>query len=221
MASRVRRVLQQLLVPSLLLTLVAVGTPDFDRLKSLAQSRYGQAGVERLEQWRSMLTQQRDNDEQQQLLAVNDFFNHSVEFRNDIAIWGVSDYWATPLETLGKQQADCEDFSIAKYLSLLELGIDPQKLKITYVKADLGNKTQAHMVLAYYPSPRAEPLILDNIGQRILPASRRPDLTPFFSFNSHGLWVGGSSTRSLSDPASRLSRWRDLLARLQAEGFSL
>ncbi len=221
MTTRVRRVLQQLLVPSLLLTLVAVATPGFDRLKNLAQSRYGQAGVERLVQWRTMLTQQRDNNEQQQLLAVNDFFNRSVEFRNDIAIWGVSDYWATPLEILGKQQADCEDFSIAKYLSLLELGVDPQKLKITYVKADLGNKTQAHMVLAYYPSPRAEPLILDNISQRILPASRRTDLTPVFSFNSHGLWVGGSGTRSLSDPASRLSRWRDLLARLHAEGFSL
>jgi hypothetical protein len=47
-------------------------------------------------------------------------------------------------------------------------------------------------VLAYYALPEAEPLILDNLISELRPASRRPDLTPVFSFNAE------NSTRQLS-----------------------
>jgi hypothetical protein len=76
------------------------------------------------------------------------------------------------------------------------------------------------MVLGYYPSPDAEPLILDNLIGDILPASRRPDLQPVFSFNSAGLWIGGAS-RSSADPTARLSRWSRVLERMQTEGITL
>ena len=42
---------------------------------------------------------------------------------------------------------------------------------------------QAHMVLAYYPSPEAEPLILDSLESKILKASLSPDLKPIYSLN--------------------------------------
>jgi len=74
------------------------------------------------------------------------------------------------------------------------------------------------MVLAYYASPEAEPLILDNLVGEIRPASRRPDLTPVFSFNSEGLWQGNGSQR-MGDPVERLSRWREVLRKARAEGF--
>ena len=73
------------------------------------------------------------------------------------------------------------------------------------------------MVLGYYPTPDAIPLILDSLINTIEPANKRPDLRPVFSFNSEGLWVGNQSTQA--DPTARLSRWRDLLARVNAEGF--
>jgi hypothetical protein len=74
------------------------------------------------------------------------------------------------------------------------------------------------MVLAHYATPQSEPLILDNLVTEIRPASRRPDLTPVFSFNSEGLWQGAGA-QSMGDPVARLSRWRDVLARARAEGF--
>ena len=96
-----------------------------------------------------------------------------------------------------------------------------QRLRLVYVRAAIGGSggvTQAHMVLAYYPAPDAEPLILDNLIGDIRPARSRPDLAPVFSFNSEGLWqgVGGLSA---GDPTARLSRWREILGKARAEGF--
>jgi hypothetical protein len=74
------------------------------------------------------------------------------------------------------------------------------------------------MVLAYYASANAEPLILDNLITSVRPASRRPDLAPVFSFNSEGLWQGVGA-QSAGDPAARLSPWREVMAKARAEGF--
>ena len=131
----------------------------------------------------------------------------------------MADYWATPLEMFGKGAGDCEDFSIGKYASLLALGVAPDKLRITYVKARLGGPdssvSQAHMVLAYYPAPSAEPQILDNLVGSILPASQRDDLQPVFSFNAQGLWVGNAN-----NDVNKLTRWRQLLDKMKNEGFA-
>ena len=67
-------------------------------------------------------------------------------------------------------------------------------------------------------SRQAEPLILDNLITDIRPASRRPDLTPVFSFNSEGLWQGVGGPVA-GDPTARLSRWREVLGKARAEGF--
>jgi predicted transglutaminase-like cysteine proteinase len=104
------------------------------------------------------------------------------------------------------------------------LGVPIEKLRITYVRAELGlpgsGISQAHMVLAYYPTPDGEPLVLDNLVSELRPASRRPDLRPVFGFNSQGLWVAGSRGPSAADPNARLSRWRDLLSRMSADGLT-
>ncbi|MFZ3159771.1 MAG: transglutaminase, partial [Rhodoferax sp.] len=76
----------------------------------------------------------------------------------------------------------------------------------------------AHMVLGYYPEPTSEPLILDNMISSVRLASMRTDLTPVFSFNSDGLWVGGAAASS-ADPTARLSRWRDVLERMRQDGL--
>lgn len=192
----------------------------FDKLLVLAEKRYGEQGKMTVADWQNMLEEMQDVKETTKLLTVNDFFNQRVRFRPDDQIWGKSDYWATPIETMGLLQGDCEDFSIAKYISLLKLNVPVSKLRLIYVKANMGDgRSQAHMVLAYYQSPGAEPLILDNLSFDILPASKRPDLTPVFSFNSAGLWVGGASEPNVKKPETRLSRWRDVLTRMQVDGI--
>lgn len=196
---------------------------DLNRMQQLALSRYGQNAHAMVGQWRAMIDHSRTLPESQRINLVNDFFNQRIRFRDDIVTWKQKDYWATPLETMGRQQGDCEDFSIAKFITLLLSGIDMDKLRITYVKAVLGTGSSrasvAHMVLAYYPKPNADPLILDNLIPRILPGSKRSDLTPVFGFNSKGLWVGGATSASTNNPGAKLSRWRDLLQRMQQDGL--
>ena len=73
------------------------------------------------------------------------------------------------------------------------MGLDTAKLRIHYVKATTLN--QAHMVLAYYSTPNAEPPILDNLNKLIKPASQRPDLRPVYSFNADNLWLAKTRTK--------------------------
>lgn len=158
------------------------------------------------------------SDEVSRLKRINTFFNRRIEYAEDREVWGQPDYWASPLETLNKGAGDCEDYAIGKYFSLIASGVSPAKMRLVYVRAEVGGTVLAHMVLAYYPDPLAEPLILDNLITDIRPASRRPDLAPVFSFNAEGLWQGvGSSTAG--DPVARLSRWRDVLTKARAEGW--
>lgn len=193
---------------------------DPSRLRQSMQRRYGQRGLAVLEEWFALLDRLRGADLQTRLREVNAFFNRRVRWVDDIDNWGAEDHWATPLETMGQGQGDCEDYSIAKYVTLKQLGVPGQQLRMIYVRARIGRSqiTQAHMVLGYYETPGAEPLILDNLVPSITPASQRTDLDPLFSFNSQGLWAGGSE-QSRADPLARLSRWRSVIDRMREQGF--
>lgn len=160
-------------------------------------------------------------EDDKRLVLLNTFFNRRIFFRDDAEVWGQVDYWASPLETLIRGQGDCEDYAIAKYFSLLAAGVDAARLRLVYVRATLGppaGPQQAHMVLAYYEDPQSEPLILDNLVAEVLPASRRRDLVPVFSFNAQGLWQGTNGAGA-GDPLARLSRWREVVAKARDQGF--
>jgi predicted transglutaminase-like cysteine proteinase len=202
---------------------------DGEKMQQAAQRQgvKATAGVKALQ---TLMLAVSDLDEDGRLQAVNQFYNRRIQFRDDSEVWGQADYWASPLELLEKGQGDCEDYVIAKYFSLLGVGVPSAKLRLVYVRALLGGAggtVQAHMVLAYYPTvptlptaglSQAEPLILDNLISDIRPASRRPDLTPVFSFNSDGLWQGVNGAPD-GDPLVRLSRWREVVNKARAEGF--
>lgn len=193
---------------------------DVDRMASAAQA-HGTKAIAGWQALRPVLTAALLQGDVARLQAINDFFNRRIVFRDDVQVWGQIDYWASPFETMGKGEGDCEDFALAKYFSLRAVGVAASKLRLVYVRAQMGGPggpVQAHMVLAYYAQPDAEPLILDNLISELRPASRRPDLTPVFSFNAEGLWQG-TGAQSAGDPLARLSRWRDALAKARAEGF--
>ncbi len=145
------------------------------------------------------------------LQRVNSFLNQ-VAFLDDAAHWGQLDYWATPAETVASQGGDCEDYAIAKYFLLKELGTPVRQLRITYVRAATLN--QAHMVLAYYPNPDDDPLILDNLEDGVRPASQRSDLVPVYSFNDDDVALVASGRRA---SPMQIRAWKGLLARLEAE----
>ncbi len=191
-------------------------------MQNVLSQRFGAPAAASFTDWQKLLRDGTGQAEAANLKRVNDFFNRRIRFDEDLTVWAKSDHWATPMETLGRGAGDCEDFAIVKYYSLLLLGIPDEKLRLVYVQARLGGVhssiTQAHMVLAFYPNPGAEPLILDNLINDLQPASRRPDLQPVFSFNSQGLWQGASGARGAGGPGT-LSRWEELLRRARAEGF--
>ena len=211
-----------ILVLATVVAMNAMGDFPLDNLVVQARERFGVRGEEAVLDWRETMQGAHHESVYRQLEVINTFFNDTIHWDDDLLIWGEKDYWATPLESLGERAGDCDDYSIAKYVSLVMLGIPAEQLRITYVKATLPNGfTQAHMVLAYYPSPNGVPLILDNMNPDLLPASQRQDLSPVFSFNSLGVWVGNNSTPAADNPQARISRWRDVLTRLQNEGIVL
>lgn len=146
------------------------------------------------------------------LQRVNAFFNR-VNYDTDSALWDQKDYWATPFEVLGVNSADCEDYAISKYFTLISMGVDEDRLRITYVKS--LKRDEAHMVLAYYPSAEAEPLILDNLTEGIQPAGERDDLVPVYSFNGADLWLAVNRIEGKKvGEADRISRWQAYQAKL-------
>lgn len=177
------------------------------------RAEYGDDAESRVRQWQQVIQNNQDQDLDEQLYNVNRFFNE-VEFVDDIEHWGKADYWATPIEFLGTNAGDCEDFTIAKYFTLLSLGVPDANLRLMYVKALRLN--QAHMVLAYYKTPDSIPLVLDNINPRILPASQRRDLLPVYSFNGNGLWLAKSQGRGKQvQSGGNNALWNELNQRME------
>jgi predicted transglutaminase-like cysteine proteinase len=183
-----------------------------------AAQKMGPSALARAQALLQEIAEVASQDEEARLKGINGFFNRRILYRDDQETWGAVDYWASPLETMAKGQGDCEDYAIGKYFSLIAAGVPSVKMRLVYVRAQVGAGIQAHMVLAYYPTPNAEPLILDNLITEIRPASRRPDLAPVFSFNAEGLWQGVAGATA-GDPSVRLSRWRDVFAKAKAEGW--
>ncbi len=206
-----------------LLLLLAVSAAAVEAARASARAQATAAAIPLLRDWARVVDDNGQQAIEVKLRKVNEFFNRRIGFADDNSVWGRSDYWATPFEMMTKGQGDCEDFVIGKYFSLLDMGVPDQQLRLVYVRARLGGPSsalqQAHMVLAYYPSPDADPLILDNLITDIRPAARRPDLLPVFSFNRQGVFADAAGASRASGGTERLSAWQDLLRRARRDGF--
>lgn len=204
--------------------IVAAGQVRADEMTKLdrmdlfrAEEQYGIAARKRLEAWQDMIVHDAGLPLPEKLNKVNVFFN-KLEFVSDMKHWNREDYWATPVEFIASGGGDCEDFSVAKYVTLKAMGVPDRKLSLTYVRA-LG-MDEAHMVMAYFEQMDAEPLILDNLIDDILPASERRDLLPIYSFNGSWLWVAKRSGRGeLVGKGEALNRWKELQERMRKGHF--
>ena len=202
----------------------ALAALDAGALRQQLADRFGPSRLPLLDNWLATIESAKPKKDDARLKLINDFINRHIVFDDDISVWQQSDYWATPLETIGQGRGDCEDFAIIKYISLRQAGIPAARLRLIYVKARrngaAGPVQIAHMVLAYYATPNAEPLVLDNLDPTIRAASQRGDLQPVFSFNSEGIFAGVSGKeQAAAGGTGRLSRWEDALRRIHAEGF--
>jgi len=81
----------------------------------------------------------------EQLIRVQTLFD-DFPYRSDPDLWHRPDYWASPLEFMRARSGDCEDFAIAKYFALRELGVPVHAMSII-VMVDRLREKPAHAVL--------------------------------------------------------------------------
>ncbi len=81
--------------------------------------------------WQAFLRTQSNKKPLEKLVAVNKFLNERP-YKQDNWLYNVSDHWAGVGDFL-KNSGDCEDFAIAKYFSLRQLGFDPNDMQVMLV----------------------------------------------------------------------------------------
>lgn len=115
--------------------------------------------------------------------GVNSIVNR-VRYVNDSAIYGKTDYWATPIEFL-KNGGDCEDYAITKYTALRMLGVPENRMRILVLQ-DM-QKNIPHAVLVVYTEKG--PLLLDNQLKSAVPVEKISHYKPIFSINRDAWWL--------------------------------
>ncbi len=182
-----------------------------DELIAQAEKKYGVFAGNRYKAYNAKLIALQGRSISEKLEAVNDFFN-KVPHGEDSEVWGQKDYWATPLEFLGRDKGDCEDYVIAKYFALRSLGVSSEKLYFSYVKST--RFVEQHMVLSYFETPTSIPLVLDNTNFKIFPATQRKDLIPIYNFNMDALYrasITGRNGKRMIENGKTHKEWDRLM----------
>ena len=149
------------------------------------------------------------------LNTVNEFFN-GARYESDGIGCDEVDSWATPREFITRDAGDCEDFAIAKYFTLRAAGVEMDHLRILYAKVMPGRIP--HMVLAFYPTPDADPRILDNLTSHIKRLSERDAMEPVYAFNEARVWLFRDDGTPVDVcAAATLRLWRAVLDRVAAQ----
>lgn len=92
------------------------------------------------------------------IAEINRAINLSVKATDDTAQYGVRDLWASPLMTFTSGAGDCEDYAIAKYVALREVGFDAADLRLVIVHDHVVNEDHAVAAVRH----QGHWLILDN-----------------------------------------------------------
>lgn len=142
--------------------------------------------IYRLVKYKRLLETTKDFELLKKLSYINSFYNKILPI-NDDKKYKVDDYWATPKEFLIEGKGDCEDYAIAKYFTLLTLGIPKEKLYLAIVK--VKNATSYHMVLLYIENNNSMPLVLDNLSSKVIEFNKRPKLIPEVIFNEKHTYI--------------------------------
>lgn len=159
-----------------------------------------------LQRWRGFLLGIQGKSAAEQLAAVNDYVNRTP-YATDQQRYGVVDHWATPAEFLGRS-GDCEDYAIAKYLSLRHLGWDERNLRILVLNDQ--NRRELHAVLIAYHGGTA--YVLDNQVSEVLEHGAVRQYRPIFSINAaawffHEGWSPAAPATVSSDLAAPPASW--------------
>lgn len=133
-------------------------------------------------EWTSFTETMRNQPRDRQLDRINSFFNQH-RYITDPINWGLADYWETPGQFFAKN-GDCEDYAIAKYMTLRDLGWAISDLRVVIVQ-DM-NLNLVHAILAVNFDNRT--LILDNQLAVLVEPKRIKHYRPIYAVNEEGWW---------------------------------
>lgn len=130
----------------------------------------------------------------------------------DLQNYGVTDYWATPMQ-ISENGGDCEDYAIAKYFTLLAAGVAVSALKIVYVM----RASEPHMVLLV--AGDSDSYVLDNLRDGVASLDFCGELHPVYAFSHDGMFEvdEGWGFKLIRTDLSSMSLWQDLLKRIEEE----
>lgn len=135
-----------------------------------------------LKQWKGFLAGLQNKPLMMQIKEVNRHMNRK-RYIIDPINWGVTDYWATPYQFFSKD-GDCEDYAIAKFMSLRALGVPNEDMRIVILNDT--NLNILHAVLAVYVD--GKPYILDNQIKQVIAADKVYHYRPIYSINESHWW---------------------------------
>ncbi|WP_028749174.1 transglutaminase-like cysteine peptidase [Rhizobium mesoamericanum] len=124
------------------------------------------------------------------LNAINVTVNHTIRYSRDIDTYKVADYWATPAETLARQQGDCEDFAILKMAALHADNVDLKDMSIVVLFDQKRHFYHAVLSVAV----NGNRFILDNMRDEVLPDTKLPDYVPLYSIADGKGYLHGTRT---------------------------
>ncbi len=127
----------------------------------------------------SMVRQARPLDRDAQISLINARVNASVRYQSDLARHSEADVWSSPLRTLA-QAGDCEDYAIAKFYLLKELGIAEDDMRIVLLRDHKARDD--HAVLAV--RGRFAWHLLDNRYDTLDSDANTPHYRPIIALNS-------------------------------------
>ena len=135
-------------------------------------------------EWEQLLRQWEGQPLAVQMQAVNSFFN-TIPYREDADNWGIRDYWATPYELL-ERGGDCEDYAIAKYISLKRLGVPESSMRVVILQDNnLGGMIHAVLEVRIHD----ERYVLDNQISQVVDEAKLFHYRPIYALNNTQWWA--------------------------------
>ncbi len=158
------------------------GTAAFTKWSSAIAAQSRAASTGKVREWKSFLGTLRGADPATQIEAVNQYMN-DVTYITDKKNYGRDDYWATVSEFL-ERGGDCEDYALAKYHSLIQLGFQPKQLRLVILYDE--NKHINHAVLAV--AHQGAWKILDNQSQTVRNDDEISYYKPIYAISRNNWW---------------------------------
>lgn len=131
-----------------------------------------------------------------QIAELNRAINLTIKSVDDMTQYGVRDLWASPLTTFASGAGDCEDYAIAKYVALRELGFAEHDLRLVIVRDRAANEDHAVTVVRH----DGRWLILDNKTLDIRQDDSVAQFDPLFVIDSDGAKHAESRTPKPQNP---------------------